>query len=166
VVDFLADFGAREALLLKDKPDAGAELELLDLLVVCLADLGAVEHLPTIREWFAAGLVDDSYAAPADIAADIQRSPAELPRRAAGRRPRPDRRRRPRNRPVARLPRAAAGPAAAHPPGQPARTHPARRSQGRPQRPLPLRQRPQVQEMPRRQLNPARRGLVTAPRLS
>ena len=76
VVDFLADFGAREAQLLKDKPDAGAELELLDLLVVCLADLGAVEHLPTIREWFAAGLVDDSYATPADIAADIQRSPA------------------------------------------------------------------------------------------
>ena len=77
VVDFLADFGAREALELKDKPDAGAELELLDLLVVCLADLGASEHLPTIREWFAAGLVDDSYATPADIAADIQRSPAE-----------------------------------------------------------------------------------------
>ena len=76
VVDFLADFGAREALLLKDKPDAGAELELLDLLVVCLADLGAVEQLPLIGEWFAAGLVDSSYAAPADIEADIQRSPA------------------------------------------------------------------------------------------
>ena len=77
VVDFLADIGAREAALLKDKPDAGADLELLDFLVVCLADLGAIEHLPAIQEWFAAGLVDDSYATPADIAADIQRSPAE-----------------------------------------------------------------------------------------
>ena len=77
VVDFLADFGAREALLLKDKPDAGAELELLDLLVVCLADLGAAELLPTIREWFAAGLVDDSYVTLADVEADIRRSPAE-----------------------------------------------------------------------------------------
>ena len=77
VVDFLADIGAREAALLKDKPDAGADLELLDLLVVCLADLGAVEQLPLIGEWFAAGLVDSSYAAPADIEADIQRSPAD-----------------------------------------------------------------------------------------
>ena len=77
VVDFLADIGTREAALLKDKPDAGADLELLDLLVVCLADLGAVEHLPLIGEWFAAGLVDSSYAAPADIEADIQRSPAD-----------------------------------------------------------------------------------------
>ena len=41
------------------------------------ADLGAAGQLPVIREWFAAGLVDDSYATPADIAADIQRSPAE-----------------------------------------------------------------------------------------
>ena len=77
VVDFLADIGTREAALLKDKPDAGADLELLDLLVVCLADLGAVEQLPLIGEWFAAGLVDSSYAAPADIEADIQRSPAD-----------------------------------------------------------------------------------------
>ncbi len=76
-IDFLADLGAREAQLVKDKPDAGAELELLDILVSHLADLGAAELLPTIREWFAARLVDDSYADPDDIAADIQRSPAD-----------------------------------------------------------------------------------------
>ena len=76
-IAFLADFGTREAQFLRDKPDAGADLELLDFLVVCLADLGAIEHLPAIQEWFAAGLVDESYADPADIEADIRRSPAE-----------------------------------------------------------------------------------------
>ena len=76
-IAFLADFGTREAQFLRDKPDAGADLELLDFLVVCLADLGAIEHLPAIQEWFSAGLVDESYADPADIEADIRRSPAE-----------------------------------------------------------------------------------------
>ena len=32
VIDFLADFGTREAQFLRDKPDAGADLELLDFL--------------------------------------------------------------------------------------------------------------------------------------
>lgn len=51
--------------------------DVLDFLVVCLADLGAIEHLPAIQEWFAAGLVDESYLDQADIEADIRRSPAE-----------------------------------------------------------------------------------------
>jgi hypothetical protein len=51
--------------------------------VLNLADLGATEHLPAIREWFAAGLVDDSYVDLADIEADIQRRSRRQPRHPA-----------------------------------------------------------------------------------
>jgi len=77
VIDFLADFGARQADMLRDKPNLGADLEILDILVAHLADLGAAEQMPAIREWFAAGLVDESYAEPADIEADIRRPVAD-----------------------------------------------------------------------------------------
>ena len=81
------------------------------------ADLGAVEHLPAIQRMVRRRPGGQQLRRPADIEADIQRSPARMPRRAAGRRPRPHRRRRPRKPPCGRLPRAAAGAAAAHPLG-------------------------------------------------
>ena len=77
VADFIADFGARQAEALRGQPDAGADIQLLDLVVVHLADLGATDHLPAIRSWFASGLVDDSFADPADIETDIARPAAE-----------------------------------------------------------------------------------------
>lgn len=77
VADFIADFGARQAEALRGQPDAGADIQLLDLVVVHLADLGATDHLPAIRSWFASGLVDDSFADPADIETDIASPAAE-----------------------------------------------------------------------------------------
>ncbi|MBS0371281.1 MAG: DUF1186 domain-containing protein [Proteobacteria bacterium] len=77
VVDFLADFGTREAQALQDTPERGEDFPLLDALVTHLADLGAVEHLPTIHEWFAAGLIDDSYVDADQLEDDIRRNPAD-----------------------------------------------------------------------------------------
>lgn len=71
VGDFLAEFGTREADALRNTPDADSPL--LELTVIHLADLGAVDHLPRIRAWYAAGLVDASLAELADIEADVQR---------------------------------------------------------------------------------------------
>ncbi|MDD2989698.1 MAG: DUF1186 domain-containing protein [Zoogloea sp.] len=76
VVDFLADFGSREAQALKDDPERNSDFPLIDPVVTHLADLGATEHLPLIREWFAAGLIDDSYVDATQLETDIQRSPA------------------------------------------------------------------------------------------
>ncbi len=76
VVDFLADFGSREAQALKDDPERNSDFPLIDPVVAHLADLGATDHLPLIREWFAAGLIDDSYVDAAQLEEDIQRSPA------------------------------------------------------------------------------------------
>ncbi|HQV08334.1 MAG TPA: DUF1186 domain-containing protein, partial [Thauera sp.] len=76
VVDFLADFGTREAQALKDDPERNSDFPLIDPVVTHLADLGATEHLPLIHEWFGAGLIDDNYVDPAQFAEDIRRSPA------------------------------------------------------------------------------------------
>ncbi len=76
VVDFLADFGSREAQALKDDPERNSDFPLIDPVATHLADLGATEHLPLIREWFAAGLIDDSYVDATQLEEDIQRSPA------------------------------------------------------------------------------------------
>ncbi len=76
VVDFLADFGSREAQALKDDPERNSDFPLIDPVATHLADLGATEHLPLIREWFAAGLIDDSYVDATQLETDIQRSPA------------------------------------------------------------------------------------------
>ncbi len=77
VADFLADFGARQAEALRGNQDTSADIQLLDLVVTHLADLGATDYLPAIHEWFAAGLVDETFADPADIEADIHRPAAE-----------------------------------------------------------------------------------------
>ncbi len=76
VLDFLADFGSREAQALKDDPERNSDFPLIDPVATHLADLGATEHLPLIREWFAAGLIDDSYVDATQLETDIQRSPA------------------------------------------------------------------------------------------
>ena len=76
VIDFLADFGARHAQALRDNPTGDDDFQLIDPLVLNLAQLGATEHLPAIREWFAAGIVDESFVELADIEADIQQDPA------------------------------------------------------------------------------------------
>ena len=76
MVDFLADFGTREAQALKDDPERNSDFPLIDPIAAHLADLGATEHLPLIREWFAAGLIDDSYVDATQLEEDIQRSPA------------------------------------------------------------------------------------------
>ena len=75
VLDFLADFGSREAQALKDDPERNSDFPLIDPVATHLADLGATEHLPLIREWFAAGLIDDSYVDATQLEEDIQRSP-------------------------------------------------------------------------------------------
>ncbi|MDD3352173.1 DUF1186 domain-containing protein [Zoogloea sp.] len=77
VIDFLEDFGAREADRLRTDPDAGEHFPLLDGIVGHLVDLGAAAALPQIREWFAAGLVDDSYLDLTQLERDILRSPDE-----------------------------------------------------------------------------------------
>ena len=75
VIAFLADFGAREAQALRDNPADGEHFQLIDVVAVTAADLGAVELLPAIEAWYREGLIDSSFAEAADIAADIARSP-------------------------------------------------------------------------------------------
>lgn len=76
VIDFLVDFGSREAHALSEDPEHNSDFPLLDPVVIHLADLCATEHLPLIREWFAAGLIDESYVDATEVEQDIHRSPA------------------------------------------------------------------------------------------
>ena len=76
VIDFLADFGTREAQALRDNPEHNNDFPLIDPVAAHLADLGATEHLPLIREWFTAGLIDDGYVDATQLEHDIRRSPA------------------------------------------------------------------------------------------
>lgn len=75
-IDYLADFGSREARNLLEHPERQEDLPLLDQLATHLADLGAAEQLAEIHEWFAAGLIDDSYLDPQQLDEDIRRGPA------------------------------------------------------------------------------------------
>lgn len=77
VIDFLADFGTREAQALQDDPESGADFQLIDQIVSHLADLGAAEQLPLMAEWFTAGLIDTSYMDPQDVLSGARRNPAE-----------------------------------------------------------------------------------------
>lgn len=75
-IDFLADFGAREAQALAEDPEHNGDFPLIDLLACHLADLGATGHLPLIREWLAAGLIDESYVDIVQLEETLQRGPA------------------------------------------------------------------------------------------
>jgi hypothetical protein len=63
VVAYLMAAGEREAAAMRSGNAPGsARVDLLDSIVAELTDLGAVEHLPAIREWMAEGLLDPSFA--------------------------------------------------------------------------------------------------------
>jgi len=73
VVAYLADLAEREATAIRSGRPASdnSGMELLDLVVSTIADLGAVEHLSAIRGYFAEELLDESFADLASVERDI-----------------------------------------------------------------------------------------------